>query len=240
MNTAVLKIMSRVVLADRKIKIKLLGDSITHGVGGTGFEQNGELIAEDFRRNPDGYCWAKLFFEHMESHYNCAVVNNGCTGTKIEFIIKHFDTLVEKDDDIIICTIGTNNRAQLFSDAPRRTREAHLKLVYSSILELYGMFKAAGKDVIFVANIPASLQNEKDGDHYWRVIHMNDINDLYMKASVECGFPLISLYTRFMEYCDMRGVELDTLLSDGLHPNNEGYTVMYRLLMRELGLGVKV
>ena len=48
----------------------------------------------------------------MEKNYNAKVVNNGCTGTTIEFIIEHFEVLVDDDDDLILCTIGTNNRHQ--------------------------------------------------------------------------------------------------------------------------------
>ena len=50
-------------------RIKLLGDSITHGVGGTGFAQSGEHIVDRFSRNPDGFCWARLFSEHMGEKY---------------------------------------------------------------------------------------------------------------------------------------------------------------------------
>ncbi len=240
MNRDITKIMSKVVLSDKTVKIKLLGDSITHGVGGTGFEQNGEPIAAGFSRNKDGYCWAKLFKEHMESQFDCTVINNACTGTNIGFIIDHFDELVDKDDDIIICTIGTNNRHQYFADAPKRTKREHMTLIYGDIIKLYEKFKKAGKDVIFMANIPASAENEKDKDDFWRLIHMNDINDLYLKASDECGFPLISMYSLFLEYCGLKDISVDSLLVDGLHPSDKGYDVMYALIMKALGIGRKV
>ena len=84
----------------RHIRIKLLGDSITHGVGGTGFEMDGEEICCGVRRNPNGYCWAKTFKEYMEEKYDCTVVNNGIGGITIEFIIEHFDELVDEQDDL--------------------------------------------------------------------------------------------------------------------------------------------
>ncbi len=235
MNTMVAKVISKVILAEKTVHIKLLGDSITHGVGGTGFEQNGEQITPNFARNKDGYCWAKMFKEYMETHFDCVVTNNGCTGTAIEFIIKNFDRLVDKEDDIIICTIGTNNRHQ-FKDTPKHTPKEHSTNFYNNIIKLHNMFKQAEKDVIFVANIPASSENEKDTADYWRIIHMNDINNLYMKASVVCGFPFISMYTLFSEYCDMKGITVDSLLADGLHPNDKGYEVMFKLIMKELGI----
>jgi lysophospholipase L1-like esterase len=240
MNNCVNEIISRVILSDKKVRIKLLGDSITHGVGGTGFCQNGEHIVTRFSRNPDGFCWAKLFKEYMESHYNCEVVNNACTGTDIQFIRTNFDALVDSDDDIVICTIGTNNRHQYFRIGEKPEKSEYMKRIYSQILGLYGQFKDAGKTVIFIANIPASRNNERDGSDYWRIFNMNDVSDMYLKASVECGFPFISLYNAMSSYCYMRNIPLDSLLADGLHPNDEGYKVMFRLIMNELGLAVSV
>ena len=234
------QIMSKLILPDHTIRIKLLGDSITHGVGGRGFEQDGDPIVEDFRRNPNGYCWANLFRDYMEEQYDCEVINNGCTATDIEFIIAHFDELVDPDDDIVICTIGTNNRHLYFDEGDKPTKREHMEEFYRNIT-LNDMFRDAGIDVIFCANIPAAPENELDGEDYWRIFHMNDVHDLYMKASVECGFPLISMYTAFMDYCYARDLRIDYLLcDDGLHPNNAGYEVMFHLMLRELGLAERL
>lgn len=237
MNNDVKKIMSKVILAESTVHIKLLGDSITHGVGGTGFEQNGEPIVKGFFRNKDGYCWAKLFKEYMESQYDCIVTNNACTGTTIEFIIDNFEQLVDVNDDIVICTIGTNNRHQYFENVPKHTKREHMEIFYNNILKLYDKFKKADKDVIFVANIPASANNEKDGENFWRLFHMNDVNDIYMKASSVCSFPFVSMYLLFLEYCELKGITVDSLLSDGLHPNDKGYDVMLKLMLKALGFG---
>jgi len=236
MNREITQILSKLILPDHTIRVKLLGDSITHGVGGTGFQQNGEPITQGFARNPDGICWAKLFKEYMEDRYDCQVINNACTGTNIEFIIRNFDELVDAEDDIILCTIGTNNRHQYFNTGEKRSRREQMELVYRDILTLHEKMQAAGKDVIFIANIPASAANERDGADYWRILHMDDIHDLYSKASAVCGFPMISMYNAFSAYCEDRNIPLDSLLADGLHPNDEGYRVMFRLLLRELGL----
>lgn len=244
MNAEVAKIFSRVVLSEKTLRIKLMGDSITHGVGGTGFAQNGERINDKFARNPDGFCWAKLLKEHMESQYNCLVVNNGCTGTSIEYVIAHFNELVDDEDDIIICTIGTNDRHQFMKDAPMRGKEKWMEKFYNNIKTLQQMFKDAGKTVVFMANIPASPGNEEDNltceKPYIRYFHMCDVCDMYTKASYEFGFPLIRLYPRFIEYCETHGITVSSLLADGLHPNDRGYEVMFGLIIEELGLARKV
>ena len=97
------------------------------------------------------------------------------------------------------------------------------------------------KDVIFIANIPASLENEeRNNEELKRLFHMWDINDIYLKASVECGFPFISLYNAFMEYCMIKNVSVDSFLSDGLHPNDEGHELIFKLILERLGLGRQI
>ena len=52
------------------------------------------------------------------------------------------------------------------------------------------------------------------------------------RQSVTKAFAFVSLYELFSWYCADNGVELDSLLADGLHPNNNGYDVMYSLLVK--------
>lgn len=229
-------VMKRALAETKGLRIKLLGDSITHGVGGTGFEQNGEPITKGYARNPDGYCWAKRFKEYMKEKYGCTVINNGCTGTRIEFILERFEELVSPEDDLILCTIGTNNRHFYFKDGDKPSREALGKAFYENVLKLYQTFKDHGKSVIFMANLPAAASNEKDGKDYWRILHMDDINQIYKKAAEKAGFPLISMYDLFSDYCKENALTVSELLCDGLHPNDRGYDVMFELLKEELGL----
>lgn len=214
--------------------IKLLGDSITHGMGGTGYKPDGYSFVKGFSRNSEGYCWANNFKKYMEHNFNCTVTNNGCSGTNILFVLDNLDRLVDANDDLIFCTIGTNNRHRPFSMGEKPTREALGTEFYHNILKLYDKFKALNKKVIFIANIPASAQNEQDGADFWRILHMDDINNIYKAAAQKCDFPLISLYDLFVEYCKVSSVTVDSLLRDGLHPNDEGYDVMLKLLLQTL------
>lgn len=217
-------------------KIKLLGDSITHGVGGDGFEQNGVHIVNEFSRNPDGYCWANLFAKYIKENYSATVVNNACTGTKIEFVLEHFNTLVEDDDDLTICVIGTNNRHFYKGDGEMPERDTMLSEFYDNVVKLYKRFSATKNKFILVANIPATDANEKDANDYFRILHMCDINDTYKKAEAIYNFPFISLYDMMRDYCASNNVTLESLLGDGLHPNNRGHEVMFELIKAALGV----
>ena len=217
------------------LNVKLLGESITHGVGGTGWAMEGESIVEDFKRSPNSFCWAKLFSEHMKEKYDAEVINNGCTGTTIQFILEHFDTLVSATDDLVICTIGTNNRhrGKDLGDAP--SREEWSKVFYDAVLALNEKFEEKKIPAIFVANLPAAQSNEGDGETYYRILHMDDINEIYKRARKAAGFALISMYDLVTDYVNEKGILVDALLCDGLHPSDEGYRVMFSLLCEALG-----
>ena len=217
------------------LKIKLLGDSITHGVGGTGWQMNGEPIVENFKRSPDSFCWAKLFSDFVKEKYGAEVVNNACSGTTIQFVIEHFDALVSEEDDLVICTIGTNNRQRFKKYGDRPTREEWGKVFYDAVLELNALFEEKKIPVIFVANLPAAEKNEQDGEDFYRVLHMDDINEIYKRAREKEGFALISLYDLVDAYVKEKKILVDALLCDGLHPSDEGYRVMFSLLCEALG-----
>ena len=231
------EVIKKVLSSKEHIRIKLLGDSITHGLGGVGFEQDGGAIVEGFARNPNGYCWANLFTKFMKEKYGAEVVNNACTGTDIQFIIKHFDALVDEEDDLIICAIGTNNRNYYHGQWDHTpTREEYGTAFYNYIFELNDMLKKANKEVIFIANTPVRPHREEDGPTWIMLLHMDDINAIYKKASEKAGFPLISLYERFIEYCEKNNVDPDPLYWDGGHPSDLGYDLIFKLLVTELNI----
>lgn len=231
MTKSAAELFSSVLKNKKNPRIKLIGDSITHGVGGTGWEQKGEVIVKGWAESPDGYCWANLLRDYMKEKYNATVINKACTGTNVEFVMNNFPSLVSDEDDIIVCTIGTNNRHKYFDQGEKPEREDFLRELYVNITKMYGMFKKTGIPTVFVANIPASEKNEQDGENYWCILHMTDINDSYKKLCREYDATVVSLYDLFSDYCSENGVSLDSLLCDGLHPNDEGYRVMFELLV---------
>ena len=70
------EVIKKILSVKKSARIKLLGDSITHGMGGTGFEQNGEVFIEGFARNPNGYCWANNFKKYIEENKNYIYYNS--------------------------------------------------------------------------------------------------------------------------------------------------------------------
>lgn len=237
-------------------RICLLGDSITQGMGSSGFQQYDAVIdGETYNvrgngpNNPnatsdykigeylwtsggrrwyealDGNGWAQLFKNYMNEKFKIIVRNFGMSGINsgdLKYFINDFmDT--KFNFDCIVLMIGTNNR-----------EKGNLESLYADMNDFIKTIKNYGKDLIIMACIPASITNEKT----FRV-HMEDVHNALRNISCENKIPFISVYNLFIDYCSNKGIQIDTLLSDGLHPNNKGYKVMFQLISNAMGIALK-
>ena len=99
---------------------------------------------------------------------------------------------------------------------------------------LNNKFAQIEKKVVFLANIPVSKKNEKDGETYWRILHMDDINRIYKVAHKKAGFLFISIYDAFTKYLKDRNEQVDGYLQDGLHPNDTGYQLIFECICQAM------
>lgn len=219
-------------------KVKLIGDSITAGQGGTNFNTNfntsgGELItnkiwAKSWYTNDAGHCWANSLRDYLTQKFGCTVKNFGCPGIGVDQMILAIDDLVREDDELVICMIGTNNRHNM-----------QLTEFYTKLKQIYEIITITkGKKCIMMSCMPASVENELSSN---RIFHMEDIDNMYFKLSCEKNIEYISIYKEVIKYCNIKGINIDTLLtSDGLHPNDSGYIdVMFMIICMALGFAPK-
>lgn len=241
---------------DYNYRICLLGDSITQGMGSSGFQHYDAIIdgktynvrgngpnnpnaTSDYKIGEylwssggrrwyealDGNGWAHLFKNYMNEKFKIIVRNFGMSGINsgdLKYFINDFmDT--KFNFDCVVLMIGTNNR-----------EKGNLESLYADMNDTIKTIKNYGKDLIIMACIPASIENEKT----FRV-HMEDVHNALRNISCENKIPFISVYNLFIDYCSNKGIKIDTLLSDGLHPNNEGYQVMFKLISNAMGIALK-
>lgn len=237
--TSIQSIISKVIQTSGS-QIKLIGDSITHGVGGTGFvndAEHGDLIYSEGGRswyvNSTGHCWANSLKSYFEEKFDCTVLNYGTTGRASGNLVEHLADLITERDTIVICMIGTNDRINE-NDVVSGTKKSKAQLL-NNLRTIRDYVKGMGKDIIFMSEIPSSVADEENN----RVFHMEDVDHMVMKVCAENNMEYIPLYKLFIEYCESRNITIDSLLSDGLHPNDAGYDVMFYLICNALGIGTK-
>lgn len=204
--------------------IKLLGDSITEGYGGTGFER-ATVVGQE--ANLHGVCWANMLREYMTTKFNCTFKNLGSTSMHTQTMhnnIFHTNHLLDGNEDVIILMIGTNDRKF-------NTEETF----YSNLKEIIARILSQGTEVILMSSLPSTLTEENITTNAY---HMCDVDNIIMKVATEFNLEYISLYKKMYEYLDYTGESLSTYLnSDGLHPNDNGYALLYKFILSGLGFG---
>lgn len=237
-------------------RICLLGDSITQGMGSSDFQQYDAVIdgktynvrgngpnnpnaTSDYKIGEylwtsggrrwyealNGNGWAQLFKNYMNEKFKIIVRNFGMSGINsgdLKYFINDFlDT--KYNFDCIVLMIGTNNR-----------EKGNLESLYADMNDTIKTIKNCGKDLIIMSSIPASIENENTFS-----VHMEDVHNALRNISCENKIPFISVYNLFIDYCSNKGIKINTLLSDGLHPNDEGYKVMFQLISNAMGIALK-
>ena len=215
---------------NKTTKIVLGGDSITHGNGGSGFAQNGEEIItvgdKTWNRNPDGYCWANLFKDYIESNYNAVVVNNACTGTASGWWDTYKQALIPEDTDIFILSIGTNDRLKTSN---LTTKEALLENYYKKLKSIVEYCMYNGIKVLLCSPIPASAASEAASDIAVPVFALNSV---IQRIASEYNMEYCNLYNEIFYHMMDHGLDYDELLPDGLHPGDELNRIMFYKYLR--------
>lgn len=218
------KTMSKFILADKTLKIKLLGDSLTEGYGGTGFEQSSVIGTET---NLTGVCWANMLRSYMTSKFDCSFINLGSTSMNSQKMYNNIflsPVLIDGTEDVVILMIGTNDRKT-------NTQQDF----YNNLKAIVEKIKLNGTAVVLMSSIPSTLAEENLSTNAY---HMCDVDNIIMKLASDMNVAYISLYKKMYEYLDMTGGELSTYLNtDGLHPNDEGYKLMFKFILSGLGFG---
>ena len=221
--------------------LKFIGDSITQGVGGTGFNADGEIIctigSNTWKVNTNGYCFANLFKNYVMSKFaNVNVINYGTrsfTSSNLMAQIK-LGNIIDGTEDVIVCMIGTNDKWS-----------GDLQTLKSNIQFLIDTCKTNGTDLILmsapVSTVALDTTNNGQSSGTPVAFHNEDVDHVYKEMCELNNMPYISMYQLMLKEFEMLNIEdISTMFSDGLHPNDKGYYLMYKIIMREFGLAYQM
>ena len=225
-------VMSKLILPNRPFTVKLIGDSITQGVGSSDYDASGDVIISDnptaWSRNVGAKAWAAMFEARVANDY-ISVINNGVRGCSTHQILYYWNQLIDGTEDIVICMLGTNNRTTADNSTFSYTKQSF----YDELQKIKNTLEANGSEVVFMSAPPASVSNEsQSGIHF----HMNDVDDVISKFAADNNREYISLYKKTLDYMKKTGATLDDLLDDGLHPNDRLHKLMYGWIVEGIGL----
>lgn len=218
---------AKIISGDIK-KISLIGDSITDGAAGTGY--NGSSSA-NLSTNTAGYCWANMLKAFLGAKYGTIVRNYGMYGSGINQQVSKFGTTLA-DADLVIWLTGTNNR----NDADLTSYENQLRNAIDTIRDRVPN--------MIVMSCPPTAKSE-DSAHTHRTWEVAGIVE---KVAADKGCPFFNMHNAMNEYWYTHETPIAELTPKdsnnkwfdgyGIHPRDAGYHVMLMALLFALGIPV--
>lgn len=156
--------------------------------------------------------------------------NWGVSGWRTQNIMENIDNLMEGNETIVLCLIGSNDRNAHNGATFESELAQNMRYIYMQICD-------KGAKPVILSSAPASIENETTFAD--RIMHKEDVDTAARMAAATFGYEHISVYNHVLDYCLYTGIEVDALLADGVHPNDAGYDVAFNYILKKIGLGRK-
>lgn len=194
--------------------ISIFGDSITFGRG------------DDLNR---GWCGRLKEYFESKDYYNC-LYNLGICGDTTKTLLERFDSeakarikfIRDQDRQVIVFSIGINDSRLL---SKQKIAETEINDFEKNIQTLIDKAKKHTREIIFIGLTPVneSITSNYEGTTFTNK-RINLFNSKIKEICKKNGLPFFDLFKEFSE------LDYFELLSDGLHPNSEGYVEIFELV----------
>ena len=211
--------------------IKLLGDSITAGVGVKNhyIPQDGRVIFNDGKgqvyreATHSAETWANQLRTYTKNvaFGQVDVMNSGISGKTAKWTLENLDYLLKQQEDVVFVMMGTNDRI----DSSLKEYEATSR----KLLE----FVDKRSNYMVVMSPPPSINTI-----YPYLFSPKDIDAVLKKISKEKGYPFISHFDGMNDYlAEHTDVSYEDLMqTNSPHPIEAGYEVMWQRIKEGLEL----
>ncbi len=207
--------------------IKLIGDSITAGMGVEGYTvpQDNRVIFDNGKGRVHREAiyttgvWANQLRNYTKNPAfgELDFINAGISGISAEWLLDNIDYLTKKED-VVFVMIGTNDRR----NSDLQTYEANVR----KLLEIVD----ARSNYMVVMSPPPSI------NHDYHRFSPKDIDIVLKKISKEKGYPFISHYDAIHDYlANHKEYAFEDLMEpNSPHPIEAGYEVMWQKMKEKL------
>lgn len=221
---------SRKLEAGEIKNIKMIGDSITVGVGSWSYQSDNKsaiiLTDSDGRtyREPSSkiWSWTNFFKKYINTfHPDVSFDNYGIGGKSAKWFNERKNKLISDNEDVVFIMLGTNDRWDVSSIGE-----------YKSNLEELLYYVSNRSNLMYVISPPPALNDDRF------IFGMSDVNDAVEKICRDNGYILISQYKNIINFSNKENVPLEKLLqtNGGSHPIQKGYNQMWLYFQKTLGL----
>jgi acyl-CoA thioesterase-1 len=207
--------------APAPLKIVCLGDSVTKGV------RPGV--------NPDDTFCVQLERDLKAAGRNATVINAGIGGHKTSDGLARFDrdVLAHQPTHVVIM-FGINDS---WVDAGKTTSRLSTADYTGNLRKMVARLQERKITPVLMTPNPVAAPRYPPERNRTLKAYVEAVRSLARQEQV----PLLDVYARFAELA-LEGTDINTLFTDGMHPNPQGHTVLAKLLLQEFhhsGVGTR-
>lgn len=174
------------------------------------------------------------------------VINSGVRGDHSDHAMARIeDDVLAHSPDIVILRFGINDSAiDVWQSPPATAARVPMARFRQNMITMVEMIRAKGGSVLICTPNPLSwseitlplygknpyLPDDPDGFN----ILLRAYVDVIRKLSEELALPLVDLDTAFRQHQSEVVPSWQSLLLDGMHPNDEGHRLAARLMLPQL------
>lgn len=205
------------------------GDSITYG----NWDSEGGWVGR-LRKSLDSKSLKASSGNNLYSTYYTLTYNMGIPGDTSSGLLERFEGEIiprfNPDElTVIIFAIGLND-TRYYQKA--KEYETDLGVYEQNIWDLWEIAKKYTADVAFLGLTPVNEEFANPVEWDPDMIYSNEVIEKYNNILKEfCE----SRHTPFIDLFEkLRGMSLNKILKDGLHPNNEGHQLIEEIVRKEM------
>lgn len=217
-------------LIENKVKkIKLIGDSITAGVGvWTYHTQKGtNLIFSDnenyhYEASHLIHSWGNFFRMYIKENFPLVLFENyGIPGVSAKWVNKFKNKVISNEEDVVIVMLGTNDRW-----------DCHSTLEFEQELESLLSYINQRSKLMYVFAPPPVANNENQLN-----FGMKEVNEITKKVCNINNYAYFSHFDNMMDYSMKNNIPLHKMFErHGSHPIESGYIKMWYFIKEKLTL----
>ena len=178
--------------------------------------------------------------------FDLKIINAGVGGNNTSLASKRFDRdVLRHHADVVIIQFGINDAAvDVWRTPPATLPRISLQQFEVNLEHFITAAQSQGAQVILMTPNPMRWTSQLKtlyGKTPYAVDEPNGFNRLLVKYAASVRklanaqqVPLVDIYQVFQDYNKQPNQSIDTLLLDGMHPNDHGHEIIAKLLVREI------
>lgn len=203
------------------------GDSITYGNWDPEGGWVGRLREYLDSKSLSAYSGEDLYSKFYTLTYNLGIPGDTSSGLFARFENELAPRFNPDEETVILFAIGINDSRYYISTGEH---EADLETFKQNIWDMWEIARQYTQDVAFIGLTP--VDESRTNPLFWErdAVYKNEYIEKYNDVIREfCEYrqtPFIDIFSA------MKGLDIASLMEDGIHPNSEGYKVIEEIIRR--------